>query len=61
MAQDYHDLIVWQKFLGLAQGSLFELRTQLVVARKLGLVPVGFFANADHLSEEVSKNAENIH
>src|SRR5215468_8110762 len=107
MAQDYHDLIVWQKaidltvcvyeltrsfpktelygltsqirrasvsiacniaegrgrlsaaefrqFLGVAQGSLFELRTQLLVARKLGFAPTDSFRGAADLSEEVSK------
>ena len=107
MAQDYHDLIVWQKaidltvsiyaltqsfpkselygltsqmrrasvsvtsniaegrgrlnaaefrqFLGLAQGSVFELRTQLLVAKKLGLVSSESFNRADALSSEVSK------
>jgi four helix bundle protein len=107
MAQDYHDLIVWQKaieltvsvyklsqsfprselygltsqmrrasvsvasniaegrgrlntaefrqFLGLAQGSLFELRTQLLVATKLGFASGESSEEADLLSEEVSK------
>jgi four helix bundle protein len=107
MAQDYHDLIVWQKaidltvsiytltqsfprnelygltsqmrrasvsvasniaegrgrlnaaefrqFLGLAQGSIFELRTQLLVARKLGFACGESFRAADALSGEVSK------
>ena len=107
MAQDYHDLIVWQKaidltvsiytltqsfpknelygltsqmrrasvsvasniaegrgrlnvaefrqFLGLAQGSIFELRTQLLVARKLGFASGESFRGADALSSEVSK------
>jgi four helix bundle protein len=107
MAQDYHDLIVWQKaieltvcvykltqsfprnelygltsqmrrasvsiasniaegrgrlnpaefrqFLGLAQGSLFELRTQLLVATKLGFASGNSSKEADLLSEEVSK------
>jgi len=107
MAQDYHDLIVWQKaidltvciykltqsfpktelygltsqmrrasvsvasniaegrgrlnaaefrqFLGLAQGSLFELRTQLLVASTMGFIPLDSFNKADLLSQEVSK------
>jgi four helix bundle protein len=107
VAQDYHDLIVWQKaidlsvgiyeltkefpknelygltsqmrrasisvasniaegrgrlnaaefrqFLGLAQGSLFELRTQLLIANKLGFALGDSLNNADLLSEEVSK------
>ena len=107
MAQDYHDLIVWQKainltvrvyrltqsfpkaelygltsqmrraavsvasniaegrgrlnaaefrqFLGLAQGSLFELRTQLLVAKELRLGSASVIEDADQLSEEVSK------
>jgi four helix bundle protein len=107
MAQDYHDLIVWQKaidltvcvyklsqsfpknelygltsqmrrasvsvasniaegrgrlnpgefrqFLGLAQGSLFELRTQLLVATKLNFASGDSLKEADLLGEEVSK------
>jgi four helix bundle protein len=107
MAQDYHDLIVWQKaidltvsiytvtqsfpknelygltsqmrrasvsvasniaegrgrlnvaefrqFLGLAQGSIFELRTQLLVAKKLELVSSESFNRIDALSSEISK------
>ncbi len=107
MAQDFHDLIVWQKaidltvciykltrafpenekyglvsqmrracvsiasniaegrgrlnpaefrqFLGLAQGSMFELKTQLLVARKLGMAKGSAAEEAEHLSDEVSK------
>ena len=107
MAQDYHDLIVWQKaldltvciykitrsfpnselygltsqirrasvsvasniaegrgrlnpaefrqFLGVAQGSIFELRTQLLVARKLGFISEESFDEADSVSNEISK------
>jgi four helix bundle protein len=45
----------FRQFLGLAQGSLFELRTQLVVAKKLGFGDDNLIGDADHLSEEVSK------
>src|SRR6266700_7414288 len=107
MAQDYHDLLVWQKaidltvgiyrltqgfptselygltsqmrrasvsvasniadgrgrlnaaefrqFLGVAQGSLFELRTQLLVAGTLGFASGDSFSEVDLLCEEVSK------
>lgn len=107
MAQDYHDLIVWQKaidltvstykvtqsfpkseiyrltsqmrrasievasniaegrgrlnvaefrqFLGLAQGSIFELKTQLLIAKNLGFTSGDSSREADHLSDEVSK------
>ena len=107
MAQDYHDLIVWQRavdlsvsiyqltqsfpkaelygltsqmrrasvsvasniaegrgrlnaaefrqFLEMAQGLLFELRTQLLVARKLGLGSISSIGDADRLSQEISK------
>ena len=107
MAQDYHDLIVWQKaidltvckykvtqsspkseiygltsqmkrasisvasniaegcgrlnvaefrqFLGMAQGSIFELKTQLLIAKNLGLTPDDSSHDADYLSDEVSK------
>jgi four helix bundle protein len=113
MAQDYHNLIVWQKaieltvriykltqsfpkhelygltsqmrrasvsvasniaegrgrlnhaefrqFLGLAQGSMFELQTQLLVARRLGLGLHDGIADAEALANEVSKNAAIIH
>ena len=107
MAQDYHELIVWQRaveltvciykltrsfpkeemyglisqirrasvsvasniaegrgritpgefrqFLGLAQGSTYELQTQLLVARKLGMGSDETFNEAESLSDEVSK------
>ncbi len=107
MAQDFHDLVVWQKaielttcvyrltrtfpkdemyglvsqmrrssvsiasniaegrgrlnhaefrqFLGLSQGSLFELKTQLVVARNLGMANLSQLNDAERLSDEVSK------
>jgi four helix bundle protein len=45
----------FRQFLGLAQGSIFELRTQLLVAKKLGLVSESLFREADLLSKEVSK------
>jgi four helix bundle protein len=45
----------FRQFLGLAQGSLFELRTQLLVTRKLGFASGESFKEADLLSEEVSK------
>ena len=107
MAQDYHDLVVWQRaieltvcvyeltrsfpkdemygltqqmrrasvtvasniaegrgrlspaefrqFLGFAQGSIFELQTQLVVARKLGYGTAGTCDQAEARGNEVSK------
>ena len=107
MAQDYHDLIVWQKaidlticiykmsqsfptcevygltaqmrrasisvasniaegrgrlnvaefrqFLGIAQSSIFELKTQLLIAKSLGFTSADLTHEADHLSDEVSK------
>jgi four helix bundle protein len=107
MAQDYHDLVVWQRaieltvciykltrtfpkeelyglisqmrrasvsvasniaegrgrltpgefrqFLGLAQGSTYELQTQLLVARKLGMGSDETLNEAELLSDEVSK------
>jgi four helix bundle protein len=39
----------------LAQGSLFELKTQLVVSRKLGIGNVVALHQAELLTEEVSK------
>ena len=107
MAQDYHDLIVWQKaidlticiykmtqsfptcevygltaqmrrasisvasniaegrgrlnvaefrqFLGIAQGSIFELKTQLLIAKSLGFISTDSWREADGLSEQISK------
>lgn len=107
MAQDFHDLVVWQKaidltvciykltrafpedekyglvsqmrrssvsvasniaegrgrlnpaefrqFLGISQGSMFELKTQLLVAKKLGMGNETAIQEADVLSDEVSK------
>ena len=42
-------------FLGLAQGSAFELKTQLVVAKELGMANRDILGEADRLSDEVSK------
>jgi four helix bundle protein len=45
----------FRQFLGIAQGSVFELRTQLLVARKLGMGDGKSLDEAGFLSEEVSK------
>jgi four helix bundle protein len=45
----------FRQFLGFAQGSIFELRTQLQVAKELGFVSGESFLEADALSSEVSK------
>ncbi len=45
----------FRQFLGVAQGSAFELKTQLVVARKLGMAKPEALDEAESLSEEVSK------
>lgn len=45
----------FRQFLGLAQGSIFELRTQLLVAKKPQFVSQDSFAEADFLSNEVSQ------
>ena len=45
----------FRQFLGLAQGSIFELKTQLMVARRLGMGTTKPLDQADSLSEEVSK------
>ena len=45
----------FRQFLALAQGSLFELRTQLEVARRLGLARPEHLHKAQMLCEEVSK------
>jgi len=45
----------FRQFLGLAQGSPYELRTQLIVAERLGLAISPEFHVADSLAEEISK------
>jgi four helix bundle protein len=45
----------FRHFLGLAQGSLFELKTQLVVAKKLGFGNQESITEAESLAGEVSK------
>jgi four helix bundle protein len=45
----------FRQFLGVAQGSVFELKTQLLVAKNLGMANGIALAEVEHLSEEVSK------
>lgn len=45
----------FRQFLGLAQGSTYELQTQLLVARKLGMGSEEPLNWAESLSDEVSK------
>jgi len=45
----------FRQFLGLAQGSTYELQTQLLVARKRGIGSDDALTEADSLSDEVSK------
>jgi four helix bundle protein len=45
----------FRQFLGVALGSVFEIKTQLVVARRLGLGKQSSIQEAAALSEEVSK------
>jgi four helix bundle protein len=45
----------FRQFLGLAQGSTYELQTQLLVARKLGMGSDETLNEAESLSDEVSK------
>jgi four helix bundle protein len=42
-------------FLGIAQGSIFELKTQLLVARRLEFSDSKSLGEADSLAEQVSK------
>jgi len=44
----------WQ-FLGVAQGSIFELKTQVIVARELGMTRREALDREESLCEEVSK------
>jgi len=45
----------FRHFLGLSLGSLFELKTQIVVAARLGFVDDKALSDARSLAEEVSK------
>jgi four helix bundle protein len=45
----------FRQFLGLAQGSMHELQTQLIVAKSLALGDEGALTQAESLSNEVSK------
>ena len=45
----------FRQFLGMAQGSVYELQTQLLVARKLGMRSDDALNGAELLSNEVSK------
>ena len=45
----------FRQFLGVSQGSLFELKTQLQVARNLRMAKDEQFTEGEHLGGEVSK------
>ena len=45
----------FRQFLGLAQGSLFELKTQLIITKRLAFVDAAALRDAESLSEEISK------
>jgi len=45
----------FRQFLSISQGSTFELKTQLLVAKNLGLANQAVIDHADQLSDEVSK------
>lgn len=45
----------FRQFLGISQGSIFELKTQILVARKLAMADDKPLSEAESLSEEVSK------
>ena len=45
----------FRQFLGLAQGSTYELQTQLIIAKSLGLGKPDAHIQAEALSNEVSK------
>jgi four helix bundle protein len=45
----------FRQFLGVAQGSVFELKTQLLVAKNLGMAKGDMLNESEHLSDEVSK------
>jgi four helix bundle protein len=45
----------FRQFLGLAQGSIYELQTQLIVAKSLTLGDENALTQAESISNEVSK------
>ena len=45
----------FRQFLGLAQGSIYELQTQLIVAKSLALGHEDALTRAESISNEVSK------
>jgi four helix bundle protein len=45
----------FRQFLGVAQGSTYELQTQLIVAKSLGFGGSELLSLAESLSNEVSK------
>jgi len=45
----------FRQLLAFAQGSAFELKTQLLVGQKLGMASGKSLEEAEHLSDEVSK------
>jgi four helix bundle protein len=45
----------FRQFLGFVQGSVFELKTHLLVARRLGMGEVEALKEAETLGEEASK------
>jgi four helix bundle protein len=45
----------FRHFLSIAQGSIFELKTQLIVARKLGMGAQEMMDEAELTAEEFSK------
>ena len=44
-----------RQFLGVAQGSTFELKTQISIAERLGIASSDALREAERLSDEVSK------
>ena len=45
----------FRQFLGIAQGSMYELQTQLLVARQLGLCEGGHLEETESLCDSVSR------
>jgi four helix bundle protein len=45
----------YRQFLGIARGSNFELQTQLVIARELGMGDTGLLNETEALSHQVGK------
>ena len=61
MSSTYRALKVWQRSIDLAGGSNDELRTQLVIAERLGLGNAKLLADANTLADEIGRMLGGLH